>query len=100
MTDTPPELPVDDWPLPPDLRSLLDRFLSEAINLKAGEYLMQQGRMTEAQAMRDMMRRIDGLEQLSADVRRQFNALGELRVQQKRAGRRQRRASQKARHGW
>ena len=35
MTDTPPgKLPVDDWPLPPDLRSLLDRFA--ALDLRAG----------------------------------------------------------------
>ena len=93
-------LPADTWPLPPALRKLVDRFLSEAINLRAGEYLMQQGRMTREQALRDMMIRVARHEAMSSEVRRELNTLGELRVQQKRATRRQRRASQKARRGF
>ena len=86
--------------MPERLRKLLGRFLSEAINLRAGDYFMEQGRMTAAQATRDMLQRIAGLDKLSSEVRQAFNAWGETRERQKRMTRAQRRLSRKAKRGW
>ena len=95
---------ADTWPLPEALRSDLDRFLSDAINLTAGEYLMQQGRMTREQAMRDMFRRVAALEEASSQLRRSLNDLGEVRLQERQvkrqATRRRQRVGRKARRGW
>ena len=93
-------LPVDSWPLPESVRGLLDRFLSDAINLTAGEYFMQQGRMTREQALRDMRLRIGALETASSEVRRALNALGEARMRQRRSRRHKQRAALKAKRGW
>jgi hypothetical protein len=96
------EFPVDKWPMPPELRKLVDRLLGEAINIRAGDYLMDQRRMNLAEARRDMFRRIEALENLSSVVRRALNAWGDAdgKATSIAVIHSRRRARRKARRGW